>query len=105
MTVSVTSEVFSTDDFAQAATFWATSGSGAGTTVSVVFDSGELLASFGESSFDDQLTYIYVQDSEVPSISHSSVFLISGTVYFVREINPDGTGVSTIKLTKDKVRL
>lgn len=105
MTLSLTSELFSTDDFAQSATFWVTSGSGAGTTAKVVFDSGENVSAFGESQFDDQSTFVYVQDSEVTGIDKSSVLEIDSTVYFVTEISSDGTGVTLVRLTTGKVRL
>ena len=71
----------------------------------VVFDSGENVSAFGESQFDDQSTFVYVQDSEVTGIDKSSVLEIDSTVYFVTEISSDGTGVTLVRLTTGKVRL
>ena len=82
-------EFFSSADFAVDA-LWA------GSTVQVVFESPY-------SEFEgvaSRTSHCWVRDAQVPGISNTQTLQIGSTLYKIMGIEPDGTGVSLVRLSR-----
>lgn len=86
---------FDTKDFAQSATY--TPAGGQAKTINCIFDDA-FAAVQGVESSDPQ---VLVKDSDVIDVKHGDTLAVAGTTYKVRGIHPDGTGITTLILSKD----
>jgi hypothetical protein len=68
-------------------------------TIKGIFDSPHNpLSVGGEMQFSVQETFIMVETSDVSSIAHGSTLTIDSRSYVVTDVQPDGTGMSTLML-------
>lgn len=88
---------FDANDFADTATF--SHAGGATTNISVIFDN-DYLASLG---VETSAPIALCKSSDVESAAHNDTLTISGTVYRITGIHPDGSGITTLILSRDAV--
>lgn len=90
------SDVFlNTDEFADSATF--THG-GSPATIKGIFDNEYLAVQGVESLYPVFRT----ATSDVADAAHNDTLVINGTTYYITGIQPDGTGVTLLILSKDQ---
>jgi len=93
------SEVFlNTDDFAKAAVW--TSQGGAATDINVIFDDEYTGTNLGTGEIDTAAPQVRAETSVVLTMAQGDVIVIDSTTYYVKSVQPDGTGVSMIILSK-----
>uniref|UniRef100_A0A6H1ZNH4 Putative head-tail attachment protein n=1 Tax=viral metagenome TaxID=1070528 RepID=A0A6H1ZNH4_9ZZZZ len=51
--------------------------------------------------FESSVPLAYVKTSDVSSAVHGSTIVISGTTYYIKELQADGTGITVLTLSKD----
>jgi len=103
MTLNLIDEVFRTNDFAENATFFQTSGSGTGSTIPVIFDSSYTESNVGGVLYQNSDPRVQVRTSDVPSVKVGSLIVLRSTTYYVRTSDDDGTGISTLHLSKEAI--
>jgi hypothetical protein len=82
---------FTTTDFATAAILWD------GTGINVIFDN-----SFVDAQGVEVLQpVIHAKSADVTALVHGDPLVIEGTVYYIRGIQPDGTGVTRLVMSKE----
>ncbi len=93
-------EFLQTDDFAEDVVY--TKFGGAPVTIRAMYDaeSTEVDPETGDIRTSNPLVHVATKDVE--GSSNRDTFTISGQVFRVREVMPDGSGLSTVVLTKDK---
>jgi len=84
---------FSTDDFGTSAVY-----SGTGSTINGIFDAAyaEALDGMVQGSQPAFVT----RTADVPSATHGQTITISGTAYKIVGVEPDGTGLTLLRLEK-----
>lgn len=82
------------EDFGEDAT-WNT------TTFKVVFHNEYEAAVLFTGEIETRNPYVEVKDSDISGIVHGNVLTIDGTAYKVTGIQPDGTGITVLLLSKD----
>jgi len=90
----------STDDFATSATFHAL-GTSASTTISGIFTDATKEVNQLTGAFEDKNPEFLTKTSDVSTGSHVSYIYISSVKYYVRSYNHDGTGMTTMVLSKE----
>ena len=103
MTITLVDDFFRTDDFAEDATFYPVSGSGSGSVIPAIFDDGYQETNIGGTSYQNASPRVTVRTSDVPSISVGSVLVMRSVTYYVMTVDNDGTGVSTVHLSKEVI--
>ena len=91
---------FSTDDFAQDAT-WTPSG-GSATPIKVIFDDEYIGMNIGTGEIDSSDPMVRVKTSTVPNIAEGDTIEINTTTFYVISPQPDGTGVTLMQLSRNK---
>jgi len=72
-----------------------------GKTIKVIFHNAyEGVTLFG-SDIESKNPFIEVQDSDIEGMAQRDVISITGTDYYVIGIQPDGTGITILILSKD----
>lgn len=89
------------DGFGQAVTL-ARSAGGASVAFTAIFDSAYLLAETGQSSVATVAPVLTCRDDDLPSggVAFGDTVVVAGTVYKIRDIQPDGTGIVVLLLEK-----
>lgn len=68
-------------------------------TIKAIFDNPHNdISAGGEVPFSIQECYITARTSDVSGIGQGSTLTVSGSSYVVTDIQPDGTGMSTVML-------
>lgn len=80
-------------DFGQDAVY-----SGDGKTVQVIFDRSYMQLTPQGIAVESTDPMALVKTADVPGIDHTKTLTIDGTVWKVREVKPDGTGITTVML-------
>ena len=91
---------FQEADFAYAAT-WTPAAGGGPYTLEVIFDNEYFEASMGEAGAAGRQPMCMAADDQLAQgsgIKRNDTLVINGVTYKVREIQPDGTGVSRLML-------
>ena len=71
------------------------------TTFKVIFHNAyEAVTLFG-LDIESKNPYVEIKDSNVPGIAQGDAFTVNGTPYKVIGIQPDGTGITILTLSKD----
>ncbi len=55
-----------------------------------------------EIQFESSNLQVYAQTSDVANASHGNTLTINGTDYYILEMHPDGTGITTILLSEEQ---
>ena len=72
-----------------------------GNTINVLFlNEHEAVMLFG-LEVESASPLIMARDSDISGIQHGSTIVVSGITYKVIDIQPDGTGLTTLILSKD----
>jgi hypothetical protein len=103
MTITLTDPLFSTDDFAENATVYETSGSGTGSVIPVIFDDGYQEGIVGGMAYQNADPRVTVRTSDVSSLVVDSLVVLRSINYRVRTIDDDGTGVSVLHLSREAI--
>jgi len=88
---------FTTNDFGTDATF--TPAGGAARAIVGVFDNPYLGADAGGMvEFSATSPTFTARDVDFPGVAHGDQLVIDATTYLIREVMPDGTGITTVML-------
>lgn len=90
---------FATADFAKTATY--TPAVGDAKPIPVVFDAPFSLTSVQGIEYQSDKPAATCKTSDVSSAGEGDTLTIDGTVYKIAEVQPDGTGLSRLILSKD----
>lgn len=104
MTISLVDEFFGTDDFAENARFYVTSGSGTGSVIPAIFDTSYEESNVGGMTYQNAGPRVTVRSSDVPSVVPGSLLVLRSTNYTVQTIDDDGTGISVLHLSKEAIQ-
>lgn len=86
--------------FFDVATGFAVNATYQGSTIPVILDSAYSGVDQGQVLIDAMDTQVLVQDSLVPTVRQGHLLTIGTTVYKVTGVEPDGTGLSVLRLEK-----
>jgi len=84
-----------TTDFAVAATLNGT------TAINVIFDAAYEAVNLQTGEVEGAAPVAICKSSDVSGVSHGDTLDVNGTTYYVRGIQPDGTGLTTLILSED----
>ena len=87
-----------TDEFAKSATF-ADVSAGTSSTVKGIFDKESVEQSVGEAGLIEEVPVFTCKASDVSSATFNDTLVINSTTYYIKELLPDGTGVTRITLS------
>lgn len=73
---------------------------GAG-TIKGIFDNEFIESNQDEISVEDLQPQVIVKSSDIPGLAHGDTMTIESVVYNVVGIQPDGTGLTLVILSKD----
>ena len=85
---------FDTDDFASSATFTDVS-AGTSSTIKGIFDK----ESVEQAGLIEEVPVFTCKTSDVSSATFNDTLVINSTTYYIKELLPDGTGVTRITLS------
>lgn len=88
--------------FAQTASYFATSGSGTGTVIPILFDNEGTLTFMGNVAVQNNTPMMYVRTSDIPATTKTSIMVVSGSVYSIVKQTDDLSGVSMLEVSRDK---
>ena len=89
---------FDSDDFASSATFTDVS-AGTSSTVKGIFDKESVEQAIGEAGLIEEVPVFTCKTSDVSDATFNDTLVIDSTTYYIKEILPDGTGVTRITLS------
>ena len=89
---------FDSDDFASSATFNDVS-AGTSSTIKGIFDKESIEQAVGEAGIIEEVPMFTCKTSEVSSATFNDTLVIDSTTYYIKELLPDGTGVTRITLS------
>ncbi len=89
---------FDTDDFAKSATFTDVSASSS-STVKGIFDKESIEQSVGEAGLIEEVPVFTCRSSDVSDATFNDTFVIDSVTYYIKEIFPDGTGMTRFTLS------
>ena len=89
---------FDSDDFASSTTFTDVS-AGTSSTVKGIFDKESVEQAVGEAGLIEEVPVFTCKTSDVSDATFNDTLVIDGTTYYIKEILPDGTGVTRITLS------
>jgi hypothetical protein len=89
---------FDTDDFAKSATFTDVS-AGTSSTVKGIFDKESVEQSVGEAGLIEEVPFFTCKSSDVSDATFNDTFVIDTVTYYIKEILPDGTGMTRFTLS------
>ena len=89
---------FDTDEFGTSATFTDVS-AGTSSTVKGIFDKESVEQSVGEAGIIEEVPVFTCQSSDVSDATFNDTFVIDTVTYYIKEIFPDGTGVTRFTLS------
>ena len=89
---------FDTDDFAKSATFTDVSASSS-STVKGIFDKESIEQSVGEAGLIEEVPVFTCKSSDVSDATFNDTFVIDTVTYYIKEIFPDGTGMTRFTLS------
>lgn len=88
---------FTVNDFGTSATF--TPSGGSASTIVGIFDNPYLGADAGGMvEFSATSPTFTARDVDFPGVAHGDELVIGATTYLIREVMPDGTGITTVML-------
>ncbi len=87
-------------DFAVDAVY--TPSSGTASTIKVIFDNKSMDIQVEDGSFEFSGPQAICKSSDVSSAAHNDTLVIGGVTYYITGIHPDGTGLTTLILSKDQ---
>jgi hypothetical protein len=86
---------FDSDDFASSATFTA----GTSSTIKGIFDKESVEQAVGEAGLIEEVPMFTCKTSDVSNATFNDTLVIDSTTYYIKELLPDGTGVTRITLS------
>jgi len=88
-------------DFAEGALY--TPAGGDTKTIKVTFDNEYVaVKAAGDAYIESCGPAAYCKDSDITGAKHNDTLVINSITYYVIEIHPDGTGMTTLILSKDQ---
>lgn len=91
-------EYFDTSDFAQLANF---DQGAVHTVIPVIFDAAYQVSNIGDIAVQNAAPRVTCKSSDVAGANHTGTITISSVVYKIVEVQPDGTGITELVLSKD----
>ncbi len=92
---------FATDAFAQTAVY--TRLGYVGVQIPVIFDSEySVVQEIGEPGMGVPAPQALCKTADVENASRGDTLVVNGTTYYVQEVRPDGTGITTLILSRDQ---
>ena|SRR4030067_1899703 len=93
-------DIFFSDDFTQDATY--TPQGGQASTIKIIFDNAFKVIDIS-TGIESALPAATCKTSDVASVKHNDTLVINSITYYVSGIQPDGTGITKLILSKDMV--
>jgi len=95
--INVVDEFFNTDDFSQTATY--TDPSGVPTEIPVIFNAPFHIAVVGDIQYMSKEPSVICRSIDVADADTTTEIIIDSVTYKVIEVQPDGTGITTLILS------
>lgn len=93
--------VFNTDEFAETATY-VRAGFPA-TFIPVIFENNyAVIQEIGETGMGVPTPQVLCKTADVANAARGDTLVVGGTTYYVQEVRPDGTGITTLILSRDQ---
>ena len=89
---------FDSDDFASSATFTDVS-AGTSSTIKGIFDKESIEQAVGEAGIIEEVPMFTCKTSDIPNATFNDTLVIDSVTYYIKELLPDGTGVTRITLS------
>jgi len=89
---------FDSDDFASSATFTDVS-AGTSSTIKGIFDKESVEQAMGEAGIIEEVPVFTCKTSDVSDATFNDTLVIDSVTYYIKELLPDGTGVTRITLS------
>ena len=89
---------FDSDDFASSATFTDVS-AGTSSTIKGIFDKESVEQAVGDAGIIEEVPMFTCKTSVVSDATFNDTLVIDSTTYYIKELLPDGTGVTRITLS------
>jgi len=89
---------FDSDDFASSATFTDVS-AGTSSTIKGIFDKESVEQAIGEAGIIEEVPVFTCKTSDVSDATFNDTLVIDSVTYYIKELLPDGTGVTRITLS------
>ena len=89
---------FDSDDFASSATFTDVS-AGTSSTIKGIFDKESVEQAIGEAGIIEEVPVFTCKTSDVSDATFDDTLVIDSVTYYIKELLPDGTGVTRITLS------
>ena len=89
---------FDTDDFGKSATFTDVS-AGTSSTIKGILDKESIEQTVGEAGLIEEVPIFICLSSDVSAATFNDTLVINSTTYYIKELLPDGTGVTRITLS------
>lgn len=101
MPFELVDEFFDTGDFAVVATY--TPAGGSPVSIKVVFDAPFAITEVEGMQYQNIDPVAHCRTADVANATDEATLIINGVTYRVKEVQPDGGGVTNLALTKDAV--
>lgn len=101
MPFELVDEFFDTGDFAVVATY--TPAGGSPVSIKVVFDSPFAITELEGIQYQNTDPVAHCRTVDVANATEEATLVIEGVTYKVKEVQPDGGGVTNLVLSKDPV--
>lgn len=94
--------IFDTDEYAQTVTYIRQGYASA--QIPVIFDNEySVTLGVGEPGMGVPSPQALCKTADVANASRGDTFVVGGTTYYVQEVQPDGTGITTLILSRDPI--
>jgi hypothetical protein len=70
-------------------------------TILGIFDDSNSVVSLDNEGIEATAPQVIVKTSDVTTLTHSSTLIINAVTYYILSIQPDGTGLTTVILSKE----
>lgn len=91
-------DFFETTDFAESASY--TPAGGSASTIYVIFDNEFALSTVGVG-YENLAPQVLAKTSDVSGATNGATIVINSVTYYVIGVEPDGTGISRLILSKN----
>ena len=99
MALETLDDFFDLNDFAVEGVY--TPSPGSPRTIKCIFDSSFQAVNLDTGVVESAGPQAVVKDSDITGAKHGETLVINSTTYYIRGIQPDGTGLTVLALSKD----
>ena len=99
--IDIVDEFFATDDFAQSVVLMEVSGSNRTRPIPAIFDTAGSINVLQGVAYQNQRPTVMVKTSDANNINNDSIVKVGTIWYYVLDMDDDGTGITSLTLSKD----